>query len=1060
MKLSKNKKIIYSVLIVALILLLLYKIPTLARYKTRVNSSGDVWSGMVASSYRSGTGTSNNPYIISNGDELAFFSSQLENNNYEGKYFKISNDILLNGGSFKYENDTLVYILNGNTYYLNGNDYYASSDFSGEKVGTLNSFPSLKNFKGTLDGDYHVIYGYYSDKALFKNLNGNVSSLYIENAAVKSSSSASIFADTITDSTIANVAVDGYLISNNYVVGENEPLITDVISNYEELDKSVLGSIAIYAKDSSLVNCINKASIKGGYISSGLVGYSDGTSIINSYNTGNIAAYNSNAIGVFTGSGIVDRVYNSGTINNALIGYVIDSELEINNSFITTNNYLVSYTADSTITGSNNYYTGQDKGTNVTSTQVTTNNLKDKNFLTQFTEFTSIGDLSTNPLNVWLFADGHYPLLYIDDIANNYAELHVNTHTFSSYTPVIKTKKFNTNIVFAITDIDNVHPTDKYYYISNNRTILSKTSLSSVEWEEYSSAVTISDEGFYVIYIKLVDNNSNVSYINSDLLVLDKSGSEITITNGTSNWTALTNGELYADSGFNFSVSATDNLSGIATVQYYLSNQVINDIDTITWTNYTGNININNVGKYKLYVKVVDNCDFVTYASTPLITYDGYTVDNLKPVGFNSGNSITKNSSITFDVNYNNNAQASITHYLVSTMVFPINTNITMIDKTNNKVYGYKISENDTYSLNNGIVKYPLTIFKEKGKVVASNYVESNVQNESFNFTIDFANATINENYNNVNVYLIGESNNVAVRPTITKRSFNILTSSNLELSHSISTNYNNSIAYNSDSITNIAINNIISQNGAYDTKYNDKKIGIMIKLEDNSGNTINKSHLKNIIFSIGDNRYSPGNDNIVRINLNSNTTLNTNLSIITHQCTPLLADGTYYIKITGYSSYDGMYFDNNSLTNTLTIPIVVSRTTNNNYNYSFDVLTNSERIINKGSSAQLSFRILEDSVAHPNIKVSLYRKNQLTAYNQDYTLIDLQDYTETQLDEYIENVYYVTRNAVAYQNGRYNNFNVTLDTQNMNKTSYKLVFDLYDGNIKVESISKYFIVR
>ena len=374
MKLSKNKKIVYSVLIVALILLLLYKIPTLARYKTRVNSSGDVWNGMVASSYRSGTGTSNNPYIISNGDELAFFSSQLENNNYEGKYFKISNDILLNGGSFKYENDTLVYILNGNTYYLNGNDYYASSDFSGEKVGTLNSFPSLKNFKGTLDGDYHVIYGYYSDKALFKNLNGNVSSLYIENAAVKSSSSASIFADTITDSTIANVVVDGYLISNNYVVSEDEPVIADVVSNYEELDKSVLGSIAIYAKDSSLVNCINKASIKGGYISSGLVGYSDGTSIINSYNTGNITAYNSNAIGVFTGSGIVDRVYNSGTINNALIGYVIDSELEINNSFITTNNYLVSYTADSTITGSNNYYTGQDKGTNVTSTQVTTNN--------------------------------------------------------------------------------------------------------------------------------------------------------------------------------------------------------------------------------------------------------------------------------------------------------------------------------------------------------------------------------------------------------------------------------------------------------------------------------------------------------------------------------------------------------------------------------------------------------------------------------------------------------------------------------------------------------------
>ena len=79
MKLSKNKKIIYSVLIVAIILLLSYTIPTLARFKNRGVSSSNVWSGMVASKYKSGTGTSSDPYIISNGDELAFFSSQLEN---------------------------------------------------------------------------------------------------------------------------------------------------------------------------------------------------------------------------------------------------------------------------------------------------------------------------------------------------------------------------------------------------------------------------------------------------------------------------------------------------------------------------------------------------------------------------------------------------------------------------------------------------------------------------------------------------------------------------------------------------------------------------------------------------------------------------------------------------------------------------------------------------------------------------------------------------------------------------------------------------------------------
>ena len=1060
MKLDKNKKIICSVLIVTLILLLLYKIPTLARYKTRINSSSNVWSGMVASSYRSGTGTSNNPYIISNGDELAFFSSQLENNNYEGKYFKISNDILLNEGSFKYENNVLKYILNGTTYYLNGNDYYAESDFSGEKVGTINSFPSLDGFKGVLDGDYHVIYGYYNDNALFTALNGDIENLYIENAAVIGNSSLAILADTITDSVVTNVVIDGYAVSSAYTPAVDEVPVTDVITYYDDMDKVLVGGIAVYIKGSSLINCINKSNVIGGYIAGGIVSYSEDSSIINSYNTGNINSYNSNAIGIFRGTGTVDKVYSKGTISNALVGYAVDATLNIHDTFITTDNYLLSYTLNSTITGTNNYYVGQGKGVNLTSTQATLANLKDKTFLTNYTEFVSVEDLNTNPLNVWMFETDSYPILYIDDIANGYAQLHVNNYVFSSYTPIIKTKKFNSNIRFAIDDIDSVHPTDKYYYLSNSRQVLNKTQLASVAWENYTGTVTISDEGFYVIYVKLVDNNDVISYLNSDLLVLDKSGSEITITNGSSNWTALTSGELYTDSGFNLNVTAVDTLSGISTIQYYLSNEVVNDLQNIVWVNYTGSISINSVGEYKLYVKVVDNCDFVTYASTPLIIYDGYVVSNLKPVGFNTGNNITKNSSITFDVNYSNNKQVSVAHYLVSTMVLPVNTKMTMIDKTNNKSYTYTINSNDNYSLNNGIVKYPLTIFKEIGKTTSVNYVESSVQNESFTFIIDFGLTEINSDYNNINVYLIGESNSVAIRPTITKGSFSIASSNNSVLTHSISTTYNSSIAYNSDSSTNIPISNLVNLNGAYDTKLSDKKLGITLQLVDSLGNTIDKSHLKNIIFSVGGVNYAPGNDNIVRINLNTNTTVNTSLSIVTHQCTPLLEDGTYYIKATGYYSYDGMYFSNSSLTNSLMIPITVSRSTNNNYNYSFDVLTDSERIINKGDLATLNFRILEDSLAHPNIKVSMYKKDQLTAYNQDYTLIDMQSYTSDTLDRYIDSVYFVTRSAVAYGNGRYNTFNLNLNTTNLDKTSYKFVFDLYDGNIKVESISKYIIIR
>ena len=208
MKLGKNKKIICLVISIILILLLSFKLPTFARFKNRVSSYSNVWSGNVASKYRSGDGTINNPYIISNGEELAYFFSQLENNDYEGVYFKLSNDILLNEGLFKYEDDLIKYIVDGNTYYVNNDKYYVNYYFSGTQVGSINSLSNLSNFKGVFDGDYHTIYGYYSSNSLFNNLSGEVTSLYIENAFVNGNGNLGILANSIIDGRITNVLVD------------------------------------------------------------------------------------------------------------------------------------------------------------------------------------------------------------------------------------------------------------------------------------------------------------------------------------------------------------------------------------------------------------------------------------------------------------------------------------------------------------------------------------------------------------------------------------------------------------------------------------------------------------------------------------------------------------------------------------------------------------------------------------------------------------------------------------------------------------------------------------
>ena len=164
-KLTKVQKSGCLILILTFFLLLVISIPSFAKFKNRVTLYDQpIWDGMIATSYKSGNGTEANPYIISNGSELAYFSEQLKNTNYENTYFELSNDIVLNGGVFDYnETDGLTYILNNTKYYVNEytNDYYDNSNREGNPVGSINTFSSFSNFKGNFNGNSYIIYGSY-----------------------------------------------------------------------------------------------------------------------------------------------------------------------------------------------------------------------------------------------------------------------------------------------------------------------------------------------------------------------------------------------------------------------------------------------------------------------------------------------------------------------------------------------------------------------------------------------------------------------------------------------------------------------------------------------------------------------------------------------------------------------------------------------------------------------------------------------------------------------------------------------------------------------------------
>ena len=357
-------------------------------------------------------------------------------------------------------------------------------------------------------------------------------------------------------------------------------------------------------------------------------------------------------------------------------------------------------------------------------------------------------------------------------------------------------------------------------------------------------------------------------------------------------------------------------------------------------------------------------------------------------------------------------------------------------------------------NLSNSKIEVLDAIKKITGKEVKFynvNYVDSSVTNEQFDVIVDFSGANINTNYNNVYLYLEGNSNGV-VRPTISKSSFNI--DKNARVSHSISTDYSSTIYYNSDSIHNVSISSIVNHGSSYDTSYFDKKIGLSIKLVDSTGRIINREHLKNFTFMVGEDKYVPFSDNIVRINLDTNSSIDTDLSIITHQGTSKLREGTYYIKINAYSYIDGLYYDS-VIDNGVMIPVVVSKNYNSS-SYGFDVsIDSNSRIIDKSGITNLSFNLKQSGLESPNIKVSMFRKNQVTAFNQDYTLINLGLYSDINLERFIDSVYYVSRNPQEESI-----FSFNLDTSLLDKTSYKFVFDLYDGDLKVSSISKNIIIR
>ncbi len=1200
-KLRKIPKLYYFIFLAVVALILGVAIPTVARYRNRaLLADTDHWNGATATSYHAGTGSKEDPYLISNGAELSYFSKMLLTEDYNNTYFRLSNNILLNAGTFKYDEENgMQYIENGTTYYIKEytNELYRTKDRTGNTEKTVFFFPALKNFKGHFDGSSYTIYGLYissteEEVSLFPNLEGEVHDLYVSNALVYGGEKTAGIASSLTNSTLKNISYDGFVIGNTQTEKKNHTLtlenqaltfdvdgektiafntnipklegtITKVVLsgtcnqtqtdgkiqiNGEEIptcDKSsfeidfgnhipaelqmsssltenqeldltdlkytityqtgVTGGIAGVSTNSILHNVINKSYVSSPTLASGLVGTSSGTlKVENSYNLGQIKSNltSTGLVGTIQNSEDVkiSKSYNTGELQGkdtiGLIDRITASKVVIQNSFQTFDSlYAIDSILSSTVTINNSYHTqgaAIRNGTSEGEFQIASPaQLKSKTFLIEtlkFYEFIDEADLLSDASHIWTLEEGSYPVLFIDDIYDPLATIHVATYAWERFGIKLEPIYFSSQIMFSLEEKSEARPIQNiYYYIHNAQESLSKNKLEQVEeWIPYENVTSITTDGTYIIYAKIIDSEGHTSYINTDQLVLDTTPASLKIQTETNEWTTEKEEAeyTYIESITPFTIEATDDGAGIDKTEYYMTDHLLSkeELNNVTeWVAYQEAVSLDKKGTSIIYAKTVDKAGNTTYVNSSYIVYAGYEQTSISigrtPTANLEDLTVTNRSTLSLVFAYQDDRPAASTteHFLVSNTLLPAKTTMTIIDENSHKVYSHVVSSEETYQDTcEGECTtyiYPFKLFKEIGRVGDVGFFEEAQEqtkmDEKFTVILDFSNTENIDSLENIEIYpeLRDEANN-KVRSTLkdTRHKFSLLNDKNASLS--IQSTYTGStIPYNLDSTTTIPLQlgidyKTMGDTIVQDSTYENKILGLAIRLLDENGKIVPKEQLKNLIFQVGEQTYSPSNDGITRINLQKPVqNLETSLILITEQSTTSsLKKGNYSLVIESYASYDGIYSDTFSI-NSKTIQLTVEESTNSiSIPFTVKYPEEGKSLSRKDESIKLNVSVQEaTNLSATNVRISLYKKNQFTAYNQSYSLIDLNQFTNTSLEQASDTSYYLLKTLAS---GKDNEVVLDINPSKFQPGGYKFVVELFEGNQKLSTKEEKFIVR
>ena len=241
--------------------------------KSWVGKSDKIWSGFAVNTLK-GDGTQNSPYLISDGEGLAYAIL----NCTTGKYYKLTNDIYLND----------INSVDWETAKAKG-DYVPSSWI--EEV----------TFNGYFDGDGFIVYGIYYPQgnglesetfrsaALFPMINSNT---HIKNVGVRYSHieifghASGIVGFIKRNDTNKNIVIDSCFADNtNYIVHTHQNGSTECSSS------GILGG-TLFTPNIAISNCYSLANLSGPYNNAQIIGSTwqvpDSVKVENCYSIGKL----------------------------------------------------------------------------------------------------------------------------------------------------------------------------------------------------------------------------------------------------------------------------------------------------------------------------------------------------------------------------------------------------------------------------------------------------------------------------------------------------------------------------------------------------------------------------------------------------------------------------------------------------------------------------------------------------------------------------------------------------------------------------------------------------